>query len=474
MSDESPLNLKSQVNLIHGHRGMEPMEPPNGKRADREIVGINEQPGPELQRASEFAEGVVATIREPLLVLDASLRVVWANNSFYRLFSVEPQETEGRLIYQIGSNQWDIQKLRELLQELLRRNTIVSNFEVEYDFPQLGRRTMILNAQRIHDGGSTTSRILLAIEDITERRCIEQEKAASELSYRRLFETAQDGILILNAETGRIADVNPFLIEMLGYSKDELLGKRLWEIGAFIDAGKSREAYKKLQKNNYIRYEDLPLETKDRQRREVEFVSNAYMVNDERVIQCNIRDISERKLLERSLAFAATHDFLTGLPNRALFNDHYVLALASAKRYDKKLAIMVLDIDHFKGINDALGHPYGDQLLKEFGRRLSSIVRKTETVSRIGGDEFALLLTEVAETEDTANVARKILENARKPFTIDNHEVRITTSIGISNYPDDGEDIEILIKYADTAMYQVKNSGRNNYLRYEPSMSLQE
>jgi diguanylate cyclase (GGDEF)-like protein/PAS domain S-box-containing protein len=414
----------------------------------------------------------VATIREPLLVLDASLKIVGANNSFYKLFSVKPQETEGRLVYKICNNQWDIPKLRELLEEILPKNTSFSDFEVEHDFPQIGRRTMILNARRIHDGGSKTHRILLAIEDITERKRIEQEKTSSELRYRRLFETAQDGILILDAETGQIADVNPFLIDMLGYSKNEFLGKRLWEIGAFIDARKSREAYKELQRNSYIRYEDLPLETRNGQRMEVEFVSNVYSVNNERVIQCNIRDISERKQLERDLAFAATHDFLTGLPNRAMFNDHYILALAGAKRYQKKLAIMVLDLDYFKDINDVLGHQYGDQLLKEFGKRLSSVVRKTDTVSRLGGDEFALLLTELAETKYIAKIARKILENVRKPFVLKNQEVRITSSIGISNYPDDSEDIGILIRYADTALYQAKRTGRNKYLRYKPSMRL--
>jgi diguanylate cyclase (GGDEF)-like protein/PAS domain S-box-containing protein len=454
--------------------GIEAMEPSKRKPVNRGIVGINKQPAVELPQALEFAEGIVATVREPLLVLDARLRIVWANDSFCKLFSVKPQETEGRLIYEIGNNQWDIQKLRELLQGLLRRNTRFSDFEVEYDLPQVGRRTMILNARRIHDGGSRTVRVLLAIEDVTERKRMELEKAASELRYRRLFETAQDGILILDAETGQIADVNPFLVDMLGYSKNELLGKRLWDIGAFVDAKKSREAYEELRKNNYIRYEDLPLETKTGQRMEVEFASNAYLVHTERVIQCNVRDISERKRLERDLAFAATHDFLTGLPNRTLFNDHYTLALAGAKRYHKKLAIMVLDIDHFKDINDALGHPYGDQLLKEFGNRLSSTVRKADTVSRIGGDEFALLVTEVAGTENVANVAQKMLGNARKPFRLNNHEVRITVSIGISNYPDDDEDVETLIKYADTAMYQAKRNGRNSYLRYEPSMSLQE
>ena len=303
-----------------------------------------------------------------------------------------------------------------------------------------------------------------------EHEQIEHKLTDSELRYRRLFETAQDGILILNADTGQISDVNPFLVDMLGYSKNEFLGRRLWEIGAFVDVRKSREAYKELQKNRYIRYEDLPLETKSGQKMEVEFVSNVYFVNTERVIQCNIRDISERKRLERNLAFAATHDFLTGLPNRTLFIDHYVLALAGAKRYHKKLAIMVLDIDHFKDINDALGHQCGDQLLKEFGKRLSSVMRKTDTISRLGGDEFAILVTEVTETENITSVAQKILENVRKPFMLNNREIRITASVGISNCPDDSEDLETLIRYADTSMYQVKKSRRNKYLQYNPSM----
>ncbi len=451
--------------------GIEALEPPRRKQAGRKTVNLKKQSAQELQQALEFARGIVSTVHTSLLVLDASLRIVWANESFYRLFSVTPQETERRPVHEIGNRQWDIPELRELLQGLLGKNTSVTDFEVGLDLPKVGRRTVVLNARRIHDGGPGSHRIVVAIEDVTERIRSEREKAASELRYRRLFETAQDGILILNAETGQIADVNPFLVDMLGYSKEEFLGKRLWDIGAFVDAERSRRAYEELQKNDYIRYEDLPLETKTGQRVEVEFVSSAYLVNGERVIQCNIRDISERKRLERNLAYSATHDSLTGLPNRALFSDHFSLAMAGARRYGKKLAVMVLDIDHFKDINDSLGHHWGDQLLQEFGNRLAGIVRKADTVSRMGGDEFALLVTEVSGIEDIASIAQKILDDARRPFMLAGREVRITTSIGISSYSDDGEDVETLIKHADTAMYQVKNGGRNHYLRYEPGMS---
>jgi diguanylate cyclase (GGDEF)-like protein/PAS domain S-box-containing protein len=427
----------------------------------------------ELHQALEFSRGIIDTLHTSLLVLDAGLRVVWANNSFYSLFLVTPQETERSLVYEIGARQLDVPDLRERLEGILGGIASITDFEIELHSPQTGRRTVVVNARVIHDGDPATLRILLAIDDITERKHIEEQRAATELRYHRLFETAQDGILILNAETGQVTDVNQYLLDMLGYSRDELVGKRLWDIGAFTDARRSREAYKELEKNSFVRFDDLPLETKTGQVMEVEFVSNAYLVNKERVIQCNFRDVSERKRLERNLAFSATHDSLTGLPNRTLFVDHYSLALAGAKRHHRRLAIMVLDIDHFKDINDSLGHHYGDQLLKEIGSRLSTVLRKADTVSRLGGDEFALLVTEAAGPEDEDAVAQKLLTNARKPFLLDDHEVRITASIGSSSYPDDSDEIETLIRLADKAMYQAKRNGRDNHLRYEPSMESQ-
>jgi PAS domain S-box-containing protein len=157
---------------------------------------------------------------------------------------------------------------------------------------------MLLNARRIYREGKGTDMILLAIDDITERKKMEEAVQVSETRYRRLFETAQDGILILDADSGEIFDVNPFLIEMLGYSHEAFLGKRLWEIGAFRDMEASKAAFLELQGKGYIRYEDLPLETRDRGQIDVEFVSNVYLVNHKKVIQCNIRDITQRRRIE--------------------------------------------------------------------------------------------------------------------------------------------------------------------------------
>jgi diguanylate cyclase (GGDEF)-like protein len=172
----------------------------------------------------------------------------------------------------------------------------------------------------------------------------------------------------------------------------------------------------------------------------------------------------------RKLAY---HDLLTGLPNRALFNDRYTIALAGAKRYNKKIVLMVLDIDHFKNINDTLGHDAGDEVLKDFSGTLLRILRKTDTVMRSGGDEFVIMMTDVVEPEHIANVAQKVLEATRKPFMFHDHEVRITASIGISSYPEDGEDVEMLLKCADIAMYHIKETGRDNYTRYVPGMETQ-
>jgi diguanylate cyclase (GGDEF)-like protein len=172
----------------------------------------------------------------------------------------------------------------------------------------------------------------------------------------------------------------------------------------------------------------------------------------------------------RKLAY---HDPLTGLPNRALFNDRYTIALAGAKRYHKKIGLMVLDIDHFKNINDTLGHAAGDEVLKDFSGTLLSTLRKTDTVMRSGGDEFVIMVTDVVEPENIATVAQRVLEAIRKPFMFHDHEVRITASIGISSYPEDGEDVETLLKCADIAMYHIKATGRDNYTCYEPGMKAQ-
>lgn len=179
-----------------------------------------------------------------------------------------------------------------------------------------------------------------------------------------------------------------------------------------------------------------------------------------------LQDVSERREQERIIHHMAYHDALTGLPNRVLLNDRLDQALAAAKRTSTAGALMMLDLDRFKDINDSLGHRTGDALLQEVGRRLVDILRKSDTVSRMGGDEFVLLLPTIVSSESSSLIAAKIVRAFRKPFFCDGHTLKVTTSIGIANFPEDGEDAETILKNADIALYRVKESGRNNFQRY--------
>lgn len=182
-------------------------------------------------------------------------------------------------------------------------------------------------------------------------------------------------------------------------------------------------------------------------------------------------DITERKRIEQKLNYMATHDYLTELPNRMLFMDRLTVALTQAKRNTQKLAVLMLDLDGFKNVNDTWGHNVGDQLLKKMGRRLTALLRQTDTVARLGGDEFIILLLEVERKKDITEVAQKILKAFEQPFMFDDHKLNSTISIGIAVYPDDGEDMDSLLKNADSAMYRVKSHGRNGY-RFFTGMNL--
>jgi diguanylate cyclase (GGDEF)-like protein/PAS domain S-box-containing protein len=184
------------------------------------------------------------------------------------------------------------------------------------------------------------------------------------------------------------------------------------------------------------------------------------------------RDVSAVRAMALEMAHLAEHDFLTGLPNRMLLNDRVSRAIASAPRHMKKVAVLFLDLDGFKHINDSLGHAIGDKLLQSIAKRLGNCVRGADTVSRQGGDEFVVLLSEVELSEDAAIAARRMLRAVAELHSVDQHDLHVTTSIGVSVYPDDALDAETLIKNADTAMYQAKENGRQSYQFFRPAMNI--
>ncbi|MBS3756806.1 MAG: PAS domain-containing protein, partial [Desulfobacterales bacterium] len=217
------------------------------------------------EEALQYAESIINTIHEPLIVLNHCLRVISANRSFYDTFQLKPEEAEGRLIYDLGNKQWDIPKLRQLLETLLPQKTVIEDYEIEHEFADIGSRAMLLNVREIHRKSGKERLILLAIEDITEHKRAENLLSESEERYRRLFETANDGILLLEKAEGKITHANPAIKKMLGYGPDELIGKGLVNIGFPKDIGTIQEISHTLEKDGILHYEDAPVQAKSGQ-----------------------------------------------------------------------------------------------------------------------------------------------------------------------------------------------------------------
>ena len=291
----------------------------------------------------------------------------------------------------------------------------------------------------------------------------------SEESKRLLLHAAGEGIFGVDA-TGQLTFINPAALRALGFSEEEMLGQGVHGLihHSYADGSiyplEDCPIYASYTKATDSHVTDEVLWRKDGSSFPVEY-SSTPITKDGKVMGAVItfQDITERKQSEEKIRQMVYHDSLTGLPNRKLFSDRLGIALAQAQRNQKDVGIAMLDLDHFKGVNDTLGHDVGDLLLKAAAERLSASLRKGDTVARFAGDEFLLILPDLQVIEDAIQVAQKIADSFRKPFLIDTHQIVVTTSIGIAVYPNDGTDEGILLKNADIAMYKAKQAGGGRY-----------
>lgn len=300
-----------------------------------------------------------------------------------------------------------------------------------------------------------------------EKRAEEQLRLAGEV-----FHGSGEAIVITDNEL-RVVSVNPAFTAITGYAAQEAVGQRLYSLSNGVRSQeRDREIWERVWQQGFWQGEGWDRRQNGEIYPKWMTVSVVRDINGKPVNYIEIfSDISERKAREDEVRHLAHHDYLTDLPNRILLNDRIAQAVSHAERNRTQVAVMFLDLDRFKNVNDSLGHSVGDKLLQEVAGRLRACMRGSDTVSRQGGDEFVIVMSDVSDANDVMRAAQKVLDAVSQVYSIDGHDLITTPSVGISVYPADGRDVETLLKNADTAMYHAKDLGRNNYQFFRQDMN---
>ena len=303
---------------------------------------------------------------------------------------------------------------------------------------------------------------------------IHQKLEESEHLHRFIVDHSPDIVFMLDRD-GNFTFLNDTVYQTLGFDKNELIGRHYSQLVSGTSRDRAKYVFTERRADHRkSRNVELKLKCKDDSEHRYFDTTSMSVELDSQGLQGTYgvaRDITDRKQAQELINFQAYHDMLTRLPNRVLMEDRLKLAVTHATRNGQKLAVMFLDLDRFKWVNDTLGHTMGDRLLQEVSKRLEGCLRKGDTLARFGGDEFALILPNVNHEQDAVIIAEKILNSLKEPFSVDDHELYVTSSIGIAMYPDAGPSIEGLIASADLAMYSVKERGKNSYEFFDPAMN---
>ena len=299
-----------------------------------------------------------------------------------------------------------------------------------------------------------------SFRDITERRQAEAYKA----QLVAIFESSDDAIIVKDLN-GIITSWNAGAERIFGYRSSEIIGSSILKLIPPDRHEEENGIMNLIKSGKRVDHFETVRWGKGKKPIDVSVTISSVKDSDGNIIGASkiARDITQRKESQERIAYLAHYDPLTGLPNRALLADRMKTAIGNASRYSFRFALLFVDLDRFKPINDSLGHEIGDKLLKIVAERMQSTVRQTDTVSRLGGDEFVVLLSRIQAASDAARVAENIIAALSQPYHIEQHELVLTASIGISIYPDSGKDASSLLRSADEAMYSAKGQGRNRY-----------
>ena len=365
----------------------------------------------------------------------------------------------------------DREKSRDLVMQLFASKDSSVKVEKRY----LRRDGVVIWAQATlsaaFNGDGSVGYLMAVVEDISDRKQLEYMLRLS----NRALESSGNGVVISNAKDPNHAIIfaNSAFCRITGYALEEVLGRNC----RFLQNGDHEQPELRAIRTSLIKQQEIHVVVRNYRKDGSMFWNDLSVapVPDEYGTVTHfigvINDITRQRSNQEQLAFRATHDDLTGLPNRNLLNDRLPQALRQAKRNNKSVALLFLDVDHFKLINDSIGHAAGDQLLKGFAQRLTSCVRAVDTVSRHGGDEFVLVLKDIMQSAHVASICENIYRAIGEPFLIQNHKIHTTCSIGIALYPQDGQDAETLSKFADMALYRAKDLGRANFQFFSHEMN---
>ena len=423
----------------------------------------------ELKESERKYRLLADNIQDVIFVLDMNLSFIYVSPSVKRLMGYEQEEllklqaselmtpsswdlATTKLSKEIKKyEQGEINTLQELQLEIRRKDGTTVWTEVKISF--------------IRDETRQPVGVIGVSRDITERKRMEEKLRFEEKRFRAFVEHASDMIVLVNRE-GVIPYVNPAIESILGYKPEERIGANGGEIVHPDDVKALADVFTTLSRDTSspVINGELRLRHKDGSWRTLEAVgSNLINNNVVESIIINYRDITERKKAEEQIQYLATHDLLTDLPSLRFARDRLSVALNMARRYKKAVAVMFIDLDGFKDVNDTLGHDAGDYVLQHVARRMLSCVRETDIVSRVGGDEFLIIATEINAPENVVQIAKKVIHMVSQPIIFNGRQAIVSASIGIALFPDDGIDMDQLIKKADEAMYSVKKAGKNGF-----------
>ncbi|MDR7024953.1 sensor domain-containing protein [Pseudomonas peli] len=384
------------------------------------------------------------------------------NSSFSQAFGWQPEEIIGRRMTEL--NFWANLDVRTALYDKLERDKSLHNEVADYLDKQgrvitcvVSTRPLLLNNQPC---------ILTTFRDISERQKAQAALQASQEKFALAFQSSPDAITITERDTARYIEVNEGFCRLNGYSAEEVIGRTALEINVWADPSERIQMLDTLKRDGHVRRMEMHGRHRDGSIKMVEVSVNPIQLNNIPCLLLTARDISELKEAQAQVQHLAYHDSLTNLPNRALLLDRLTQQIALLKRHELRGALLFIDLDHFKHINDSLGHPVGDAVLKLVTARLESSVRQEDTVARLGGDEFVVLISGLEGkrskvVQQVRALAEKLRHLLAEPMLLDGHQLQVTPSIGIALVPDHGDTPSDVLKRADIALYRAKDSGRN-------------